>query len=99
MTQQDAVLVSLLAYACLHPEEALALVCGDIAARHIRVERAVALGEIREGWKTRGPTRKRHDRRTERRRARRPTWWTRLGCGRPRCRPSAMRGPAIYLHP
>jgi integrase len=48
MTQQDAVLVRLLAYAGLRPEEALALVWGDITARHIRVERAVALGEIRE---------------------------------------------------
>jgi integrase len=57
MTQQDAVLVSLLAYAGLRPEEALALVWGDITARHIRVERAVALGEIREDDVV-----KRHDR-------------------------------------
>ena len=57
MTQQDAVLVSLLAYAGLRPEEALALVWGDITARHIRVERAVALGEIREDDAV-----KRHDR-------------------------------------
>lgn len=57
MTQQDAVLVSLLAYAGLRPEEALALVWGDITARHIRVERAVALGEIRED-----DALKRHDR-------------------------------------
>ena len=57
MTQQDAVLVSLLAYGGLRPEEALALVWGDITARHIRVERAVALGEIRKDDAV-----KRHDR-------------------------------------
>jgi integrase len=57
MTEQDAVLISLLAYAGLRPEEALALVWGDITARHIRVERAVALGEIREDDVV-----KRHDR-------------------------------------
>ena len=50
-------LVSLLAYAGLRPEEALALVWGDITARHIRIERAVALGEIREDDVV-----KRHDR-------------------------------------
>jgi integrase len=57
MTPQDQVLVSLLAYAGLRPEEALALLWGDISARFIRVERAVALGEIREDDDV-----KRHDR-------------------------------------
>jgi integrase len=57
MPQQDAALVSLLAYAGLRPEEALALVWADITARHIRVERAVALGEIRADDAV-----KRHDR-------------------------------------
>ena len=58
MTQQDTVLVSLLAYAGLRPrEEALALVWEDVTTRHIRVERAVALGEIREDDVV-----KRHDR-------------------------------------
>lgn len=57
LSRRDRVLVAVLAYAGLRPEEALALLWGDITARHIRVDRAVALGEIREDDDI-----KRHDR-------------------------------------
>jgi integrase len=46
---RDATLVSVLAYGGLRPEEALALVWGDIGQKFLSVERAVALGELREG--------------------------------------------------
>jgi hypothetical protein len=57
MTQQDTVLVCLLAYADLRPGEALALVRGDITARHIRASSARSRSEIREDDDV-----KRHDR-------------------------------------
>jgi integrase len=47
-TQRDAVLVSVLAYAGLRPGEALALTWGDLGERTILVERALALGEIKD---------------------------------------------------
>lgn len=57
VSPRDATLVTVMAYAGLRPEEALALQWGDISSSHIRVERAVALGEIREDDRI-----KRHDR-------------------------------------
>jgi integrase len=45
---RDATLVSVLAYAGLRPGEALALTWGDIGERTILVERAVAIGEVKE---------------------------------------------------
>ncbi len=47
-TDQDATLVSLLAYAGLRPSEALALTWADVGERTILVERSVALGEVKE---------------------------------------------------
>ncbi len=47
-TERDATLISLLAYAGLRPGEALALTWADVGERTILVERAVALGEIKE---------------------------------------------------
>ena len=47
-TQRDAVLVSILAYGGLRPGEALALTWGDLGERTILVERALALGEVKE---------------------------------------------------
>ena len=47
-TQRDAVLVSILAYAGLRPGEALGLTWGDLGERTILVERALALGEVKE---------------------------------------------------
>ena len=44
-TDQDATLVSVLAYAGLRPGEALALTWGDVGERTILVERSVALGD------------------------------------------------------
>jgi len=44
----DATLLSVLAYAGLRPEEALALRWNDVGRRSIRVERAVALGTFKE---------------------------------------------------
>ena len=46
LTQRDAVLVSVLAYAGLRPGEALALRWRHIGERTIRVEGAVSFGEI-----------------------------------------------------
>jgi integrase len=57
MPVRDATLVAVLAYAGLRPEEALALEWRDVTDRYVRVERAVALGEIRQD-----DPRKRHDR-------------------------------------
>jgi integrase len=45
---RDATLVSVLAYAGLRPGEALALMWQDVGQRTILVERAAALGEIKE---------------------------------------------------
>jgi integrase len=45
---RDATLVSVLAYAGLRPGEALALRWGDVRNRTILVERALALGELKE---------------------------------------------------
>jgi integrase len=45
---RDATLVSVLAYAGLRPGEALALRWGDIGVRTILVERAAALGSVKE---------------------------------------------------
>jgi len=45
---RDATLVSVLAYAGVRPGEALALTWGDIAERTIFVQRAAALGEVKE---------------------------------------------------
>jgi integrase len=47
-TQQDAVLVSVLAYGGLRPGEALTLTWGDLGERTILVERALSLGEVKE---------------------------------------------------
>ncbi len=47
-TDQDATLVSVLAYAGLRPGEALALTWADIGERTILVERSVALGEVKK---------------------------------------------------
>ena len=47
-TDQDATLVSVLAYAGLRPGEALALTWADVGERTILVERSVALGEVKE---------------------------------------------------
>jgi integrase len=47
-TDQDATLVSVLAYAGLRPGEALALTWGDVGERTILVERSLALGEVKE---------------------------------------------------
>jgi integrase len=44
---RDATLVAVLAYAGLRPGEALALRWGDIGARTILVDRAVALGDVK----------------------------------------------------
>lgn len=57
MKPRDATLVSVLAYAGLRPEEALALRWADVRPDAIVVERAVALGELRED-----DTHKRHNR-------------------------------------
>jgi integrase len=58
-SQRDACLVSVLAYAGLRPQEALALRFGDIQGQTIAVERAVRLGEDGRGsigvTKTRRP--------------------------------------------
>jgi integrase len=45
---RDATLVSVLAYAGLRPGEALALRWGDVRERTILVDRAVALGDLKE---------------------------------------------------
>ncbi len=45
--QRDATLVSLLAYAGLRPQEALALSWGAVRERTILIERAASMGEIR----------------------------------------------------
>src|SRR5262249_34105374 len=45
---RDATLVSVLAYAGLRPGEALALTWADIGERTILVERAAAIGEVKE---------------------------------------------------
>ena len=47
-TDQDATLVSVLAYAGLRPGEALALTWADVGERTILVERSIALGEVKE---------------------------------------------------
>jgi integrase len=46
--ERDAVLVSVLAYAGLRPQEALALCWGHVRDRTILVERAVSLGELKD---------------------------------------------------
>jgi integrase len=46
--QRDAVLISVLAYAGLRPQEALGLCFGHIRDRTILVERAVSLGELKD---------------------------------------------------
>jgi integrase len=45
---RDATLISVLAYAGLRPQEALALRWGDVRERTILVERAVSLGEEKD---------------------------------------------------
>lgn len=47
-TDRDAALLSVLAYAGLRPGEALALRWADVRARTILVERAAALGEVKD---------------------------------------------------
>jgi integrase len=54
--RRDATLVSVLAYAGLRPGEALALRWGDIRKRTIAVERALALGEVKDTKTDRGRT-------------------------------------------
>jgi integrase len=51
-TSQDALLVSVLAYAGVRPGEALALSWGDVGERTLRVDKSLSLGEER-GTKTR----------------------------------------------
>jgi len=46
--ERDAVLISVLAYAGLRPQEALALCWGHVRDRTILVERAVSLGEMKD---------------------------------------------------
>jgi integrase len=46
--ERDAVLISVLAYAGLRPQEALALCWGHVRERTILVERAVSLGEVKD---------------------------------------------------
>jgi integrase len=46
--ERDAVLISVLAYAGLRPQEALALCWGHVRERTILVERAVSLGELKD---------------------------------------------------
>jgi integrase len=46
--ERDAVLISVLAYAGLRPQEALALTWGHVRDRTILVERAVSLGELKD---------------------------------------------------
>jgi integrase len=46
--ERDAVLISVLAYAGLRPQEALALCWGHVRDRTILVERAVSLGELKD---------------------------------------------------
>jgi integrase len=46
--ERDAVLISVLAYAGLRPQEALALCSGHVRDRTILVERAVSLGELKD---------------------------------------------------
>jgi len=52
--QSDAVFVELMAYAGLRPGEALALTWLDVDARNLRIEKSVALGEVKEKTKTGG---------------------------------------------
>jgi integrase len=47
-TDQDALLVSVLAYAGLRPGEALALTWGDVGERTLRVDKSLSFGEERE---------------------------------------------------
>jgi integrase len=51
MGPRDAALVSVLAYAGLRPGEALALTWADITQTHIRVDKALSMGQLR-GTKT-----------------------------------------------
>jgi integrase len=46
--ERDAVLLSVLAYARLRPQEALALCWGHVRERTILVERAVSLGQVKD---------------------------------------------------
>jgi integrase len=46
--ERDAVLISVLAYAGLRPQEALALCWGHVRDRTLLVERAVSLGELKD---------------------------------------------------
>ena len=45
---RDATLISVLAYAGLRPQEAIALTWGDVRARTLLIERAASLGELRD---------------------------------------------------
>ena len=47
-TSQDALLLSVLAYAGLRPGEALALTWGDVRERTLCIDKALSLGEERE---------------------------------------------------
>ena len=44
----DAALISVLAYAGLRPGEALALRCGDVGETTLLVEKALALGDVKD---------------------------------------------------
>jgi integrase len=46
--QRDAALISLLAYAGLRPGEALALTWGDVGTTTLLIDKALALGEVKE---------------------------------------------------
>lgn len=80
-TDRDALLVSVLAYAGLRPEEALALTWGHVGKASILVERRVVRGEIVHGLKSKSrPPRNvtltaalRHDLNTHRLQAGRPS--------------------------
>lgn len=45
---RDATLISVLAYAGLRPQEAMALTWGDIGAQTIQVDKALSFGEVKE---------------------------------------------------
>ena len=84
---RDATLISVLAYAGLRPQEALALRWGDIRERTILVERAVSLGEEKDT--------KTHAHRTVRLLAplREDLLAWRMRCGRPRDGALVFPGP------
>ena len=88
---RDAALISVLAYAGLRPQEALALCWGDIRERTILIERAVSLGREKDT--------KTHAHRTVRLLAplREDMLAWRMRCGRPRDTALVFPGPGSGL--